>query len=60
MLLNKFKDFLIGVLIYFGYNMQKHPDLMAADKFAIYTGPTMDVEGGRALNFCDLDQLFLD
>ncbi len=40
-------------------NMQKHPDLVAADKFVVYTGPTMDVEGGRALNFCDLDQLFL-
>ncbi len=40
-------------------NMQKHPDLQAADKFVVYTGPTMDVEGGRALNFCDLDQLFL-
>ncbi len=40
-------------------NMQKHPDLVAAGKFVIYTGPTMDVEGGRALNFTDLDQLFL-
>ena len=40
-------------------NMQKHPDLKTADKFVVYTGPTMDVEGGRALNFCDLDQLFL-
>ncbi len=39
-------------------NMQKHPDLKAADKFVVYTGPTMDVEGGRTLNFCDLDQLF--
>jgi predicted AAA+ superfamily ATPase len=39
-------------------NMQKHPDLKAADKFVVYTGPTIDVEGGRALNFCDLDQLF--
>jgi predicted AAA+ superfamily ATPase len=39
-------------------NMQKHPDLVAAQKFVIYTGPTMDVDGGRALNFCDLDQLF--
>jgi predicted AAA+ superfamily ATPase len=41
-------------------NMQKHPDLVAAKKFVVYTGPTQDVEGGRALNFCDLDQLFLD
>ncbi len=40
-------------------NMQKHPDLKAADKFVIYTGPTMDVEGGRALNFTDLNELFL-
>jgi predicted AAA+ superfamily ATPase len=40
-------------------NMQKHPDLVAAQKFVVYTGPTMDVEGGRALNFCDLDELFL-
>jgi predicted AAA+ superfamily ATPase len=40
-------------------NMQKHPDLQAAEKFVVYTGPTQDVEGGRALNFCDLDQLFL-
>ncbi len=40
-------------------NMQKHPDLVAAQKFVVYTGPTMDVEGGRALNFTDLDQLFL-
>ncbi len=41
-------------------NMQKHKDLREGDKFVVYTGPTMDVEGGRALNFCDLDQLFLD
>ena len=40
-------------------NMHKHKDLREADKFVVYTGPTMDVEGGRALNFCDLDQLFL-
>ncbi len=40
-------------------NMQKHKDLREAEKFVVYTGPTMDVEGGRALNFCDLDQLFL-
>ncbi len=40
-------------------NMQKHEMLREARKFAIYTGPTMDVEGGRALNFTDLDQLFL-
>ena len=40
-------------------NMKKHKDLREADKFVVYTGPTQDVEGGRALNFCDLDQLFL-
>jgi predicted AAA+ superfamily ATPase len=40
-------------------NMQKHPELQAADKLVVYTGPTENVEGGRALNFCDLDQLFL-
>ncbi len=40
-------------------NMQKHPDLSQARKFVIYTGPTQDVDGGKALNFCDLDQLFL-
>ncbi len=40
-------------------NMQKHKMLQEADKYVVYTGPTMDVEGGRALNFTDLDQLFL-
>ena len=40
-------------------NMKKHKDLREARKFVVYTGPTMDVEGGRALNFTDLDQLFL-
>ncbi len=41
-------------------NMSKAKQLQEAQKFVVYTGPTMDVEGGRAINFCDLHLLFLD
>jgi predicted AAA+ superfamily ATPase len=35
-------------------------ELMPAQKYVVYTGPTMTIPEGKAVNFKDLDQIFID
>jgi predicted AAA+ superfamily ATPase len=41
-------------------NMRRHEKLQNAQKFVVYTGETMDVPGGRAINFKDVGLLLVD